>query len=72
MPTSIDIENLTREEKLQLMHKIWETLVKDESQIESPKWHKSLLQETEKRFRSGKDRVVDWSEAKKELRKHFK
>ena len=71
MQTSVDIENLSREEKLQLMHAIWENLVKDEKQIKSPDWHDDVLRETEERVRSGKEREIDWSDAKKELRKRF-
>ena len=72
MQTSVDIENLSREEKLQLMHAIWEDLVKNEKQIKSPEWHEDVLRETEERVRSGKERVIDWPDAKKELRKRFK
>lgn len=71
MKTSVDIENLSREEKLQLMHAIWENLVKDEKEIKSPEWHENVLRETEERFQSGKERVIDWSDAKEELRKRF-
>jgi len=71
MQTSFDIEKLSREEKLQLMHRIWENLAKDEEQIESPKWHKDVLRETEERVHSGKERAINWSDAKDELRKRF-
>ena len=71
MQTSVDIENLSREEKLQLMHAIWENLVKDEKQIKSPEWHEGVLRETEELFRSGKEHEIDWSDAKEELRKRF-
>jgi hypothetical protein len=39
--------------------------------LESPAWHKAALQETEKRFEEGQERVLDWQTAKKEMRKHF-
>jgi len=71
MQTSVDIEKLSREEKLQLMHEIWENLVKDEKQIESPEWHKGVLRETEERVNSARERLVNWQDAKKELRKRF-
>ncbi|MEX2346204.1 MAG: addiction module protein [Balneolaceae bacterium] len=71
MQLSIEIEKLSKEEKLQLMHAIWEDLVKDEKQIKSPKWHEGLLRETEERVRSGIEPRVDWTDAKQELRKHF-
>lgn len=71
MQTSVDIEKLSREEKLQLMHKIWENLVKDEKQIESPEWHEGVLRETEERANSGRERLMNWPDAKEELRKRF-
>jgi hypothetical protein len=71
MQTKVDIENLTKEEKLRLMHAIWENLVKDENQIESPEWHEDVLRDTEKRLRSEKERVIDWRDAKEELKKRF-
>jgi len=36
----------------------------------SPAWHKKALQETEKRLAEGKEKILDWHIAKKELRKH--
>ncbi|MDX1640563.1 MAG: addiction module protein [Balneolaceae bacterium] len=71
MQTPIDIEKLSRVEKLQLMHVIWEDLVKDEKQVQSPEWHENVLRETEERVRAGKEHTIDWPEAKKELRKRF-
>lgn len=71
MQTSVDIEKLSREEKLQLMHEIWENLVKDEKQIESPEWHKGVLHETEERVNSERERLMNWPDAKEELRKRF-
>ena len=42
-----------------------------EMQIKSPEWHREALEETDRRRQSGKEAVVDWQEAKKELRKRF-
>ena len=53
------------------MEAIWEDLSNEEEQIESPDWHKKALQETEHRFSSGQEKIVDWQDAKKELRKRF-
>ncbi len=62
---------LSREKKLKVMEAIWEDLSNEEDQIESPEWHEKALQETELRLRSGKEKIVDWQEAKKDLRKRF-
>lgn len=71
MQSSIDIKNLSREEKLRVMEAIWEDLTREEDQIESPDWHREALLATDRRLRSGQEGVVDWNDAKKELRKRF-
>jgi hypothetical protein len=70
-PNSIEIGHLSREEKLKVMEAIWEDLSKEAEQVESPDWHREALDETEGRLRAGQESVVDWPEAKKELRKRF-
>jgi hypothetical protein len=71
MQNTIEIKQLSREEKLRVMEAIWEDLSYEEEQIESPDWHKEALQETERRLSSGQEKIVDWQDAKKELRKRF-
>jgi hypothetical protein len=71
MSNAIDIGNLSREEKLRIMEAIWEDLSREDEQVESPEWHREALEETDRRRQSGQEGVVDWQEAKKELRKRF-
>ena len=71
MQNAIEIKHLSREEKLRMMDALWADLLSEEELIESPTWHKRALQETEKRLAEGKERIVDWHTAKKELREHF-
>ena len=71
MQNIIEIKHLSREEKLMAIEAIWEDLLNEEEQVESPDWHQKALQKTEQRFSSGQERIVDWSDAKKELRKRF-
>lgn len=66
--TTIDLKQMSREEKLKVMHLLWEDLTKDEQAVESPEWHAEVLRETEERVRSGVERVHDWDEAKVKLR----
>jgi len=65
----IDLQQMSREEKLTAMHALWEDLARDEDTVDFPAWHGELLRETEERVRSGVERVRDWDEAKAELRK---
>ena len=71
MQNTIEIKHLTREEKLRMVDALWADLLSEEELLESPAWHKTALQETEKRLEEGKERILDWHTAKKEMRKHF-
>lgn len=65
------IKKLSREEKLQVMEAIWEDLSVEEETIESPVWHQEALKESEQRRMAGKENILDWKDAKRELRKRF-
>ena len=71
MTTTIQIERMSREEKLQTMETIWTDLSKDNAGIESPVWHHDVLKETEVRIVAGQEQIADWTTAKRILRKRF-
>jgi len=71
MQSTIEIRNLSREEKLRVVENIWEDLSREDEEVESPDWHQKALQETERRLNSGQEKIVDWQVAKKELRERF-
>ena len=71
MKDILEIKQMSREEKLRVMEAIWEDLSSEEQSIQSPAWHKWLLQETAQRVQTGQEKILDWKEAKKELRKRF-
>ncbi|MDY0219950.1 MAG: addiction module protein [Desulfobacterium sp.] len=57
MQNTIEIKHLSREEKLKMIDALWADLVLEEEFLESPEWHKKVLQETEQRFAEGKERI---------------
>jgi hypothetical protein len=71
MTTLIELEKMSREEKLQAMEAIWADLSKVEAELESPSWHADVLRETEERVATGEERIIDWKVAKQELRKRM-
>jgi hypothetical protein len=71
MQNAINIKHLSREDKLRVMEAIWEDLSNGEEPVESPDWHKDALLETEHRLSVGHEKIVDWKDAKKNLRKRF-
>lgn len=67
----INLKHLSREKKWRVMEALWEDLSNDEGALASPDWHKEALLETERRFNSNQETILDWQEAKKDLRKRF-
>jgi hypothetical protein len=39
--------------------------------VKSPDWHFAVLREREQRRKSGKEKLLDWETAKKELRRRY-
>ena len=67
----IQIEKMTRQEKIQAMEALWASLSVDDENVVSPEWHENYLRETEIRLSMGEEKVTDWPEAKQKLRKRF-
>ncbi len=71
MVTTLQVEKMSRTEKLQAMEAIWAALSVPDSELDSPAWHANALRETEDRVARGEERIVDWETAKRELRNRF-
>lgn len=67
--SALAIKQMSWDEKLRTMEELWESLSREESRLESPPWHKEALRETAGRYGAGKEKPVDWADAKRELRK---
>jgi hypothetical protein len=65
---NLNIREMSAEEKMQAMELLWDDFCSRQPDFRSPDWHEDILNEREKRFREGKDRLLDWEQAKKELR----
>ena len=68
----LEIQQMSRSEKLKLMESLWADLSRDETELESPAWHADALRETSERVARGEEKVLDWEQAKAELRKNGK
>jgi hypothetical protein len=60
---------MTLREKLAAMEVLWEDIARSPDAVESPPWHKDILDERRQRVSDGKARFVDWETAKTEIRK---
>jgi hypothetical protein len=72
MSTTLNLDQMTTEEKLRAMEELWADLTRNQIEFESPPWHKSVLEEREERSREGLETPIDWETAKDELRRRFK
>lgn len=69
MPVTLPLKEMTLQEKLAAMESLWEDLARTPEAVESPAWHKDILDEGRQRLAEGKSRFVDWERAKAEIRK---
>jgi hypothetical protein len=51
------------------MESLWEDLAGSPDVIESPAWHKDILDQRRHRISEGEAQFVDWQMAKAEIRK---
>jgi hypothetical protein len=66
------VRQLPRSEKLQIMETLWDDLSRSDTEMDSPAWHRQALEETERRVGCGSEPLMDWAEAKQNLRARFK
>lgn len=60
-------DRLAPTEKLRLMETLWAGLSRQDDWV-SPAWHGEVLSETERRLAERSEEVLDWEQAKKDLR----
>jgi hypothetical protein len=68
-PLDLPLDQMTTREKLRAIETIWENLARNERQVKSPDWHFDEMKAREQRRKTGKEKVLDWDAAKKELRR---
>ena len=69
---TINLKDMTTEEKLEAMEMLWDDICRTIPDFPSPTWHEQILKEREERLKKGKEKVLDWNQAKKDLRDSIK
>ena len=59
-----DIYNLPSSEKLHLIEQLWDRLEEDD--VQSPNWHKEVLDDRRKRYEDGELSLISLEEFKKQ------
>ncbi|MBW1699884.1 MAG: addiction module protein [Deltaproteobacteria bacterium] len=69
---NINLEELTTDEKLKIMEALWDDICRSAPDFASPSWHEKVLKERQQYLKEGKDRFVDWDQARKDIRDSIK
>ena len=68
MSFNLPLKDMSLQEKLAAMESLWEDLARTPDAIESPAWHKDILDERRQRLAEGQSRYIDWETAKADIR----
>ncbi|HBB87461.1 MAG TPA: hypothetical protein DC047_07595 [Blastocatellia bacterium] len=63
----LQIDQLSLEEKLQIMEALWEDLRTRAGEMPVPQWHKDILDRREQMIETGEAKFEDWDSAKKRI-----
>ena len=59
-----DISKLSKLERLQTMEAIWDSLIQETAEIESPGWHREILVGRKRKIEEGKTEFIPFEELK--------
>jgi hypothetical protein len=68
MSFNLPLKDMSLHEKLAAMESLWEDIARTPEAIESPVWHKGILDERRQRLATGQSELVDWETAKADIR----
>jgi hypothetical protein len=66
---TLEIEQMSRTEKLRAMELLWRSMTAVPDKLESPCWHKKVLQQRLAKVESGKGEFLTLAQLKKRLAK---
>jgi hypothetical protein len=63
----LNLGEMTTEEKLKAMEMLWDDICRSIPDFSSPSWHGNVLKEREQKLIDGKEKFLDWEQAKEEI-----
>ena len=67
MEITLPLERMSTEDKIRTMETIWDDLSKSVENIVSPEWHKNILIKRDEGIEKGREKFIDWDDAKKQI-----
>jgi hypothetical protein len=62
--STIDIKNMDVQERLKTMEVLWNSLLNEDPEIDSPQWHQDILTERKSKIKTGKSEYVSLKDLK--------
>lgn len=63
-----DVKKMSKAERLRAMETLWDSLLYENGEIETPGWHEKVLEERKKRIADGSAEFISLSDLKKSRR----
>ena len=67
MASEIPLKTLSVAEKVRLLESVWESLCVCPADVQSPEWHRQVLEDRKRRLDEGLATVSAWADAKARL-----
>jgi hypothetical protein len=67
--TTLALDEMTLHDKLAVMEALWENLSRVPEAVESPAWHKEVLEQRQNRVAEGQAGYTSWETAKADIRR---
>jgi len=61
---TLDIKKMSTIERLQVMEALWDSLLYEDTEIESPEWHRDILDERKGKIESDNAKFISLEELK--------
>ncbi len=55
---TLEIRKMSRIERLQAMEALWDSLLDEEAEIESPEWHRDILNQRKRKIETGEAEFI--------------
>ena len=59
-----DFKKMTKTERLQAMEALWDSLLYEDGEIDTPKWHEKILEERKNKISNGEAKFISLAELK--------
>jgi hypothetical protein len=56
---------------MELLEALWDDLSRTPDLLESPEWHRGVVEERRRRLKAGEETLSDWTDAKEEIRRRI-